>query len=149
VKRHAALVRLSHDHHHELVEARRLRAAADEDETARLAAAHAYVELFFTETVRHFRDEEEVLFPAFVRRAGVTPDLRRVLDEHMQLHGLVRALRAEVAGGDVRSESLRTLGDLLHEHVRLEERQLFPAVEEALGDEGLRDLSWPGGPVRS
>jgi hemerythrin-like domain-containing protein len=149
VKRHAALVGLSHDHHHELVQARRLRAAADEDEAARLAAARAYVDLFFTETVRHFRDEEEVLFPAFVRRVGVTPDLRRVLDEHMQLHGLVRALRAEVAGGDVRSDSLRRLGDLLHEHVRLEERQLFPAVEEALGDEGLRELSLPGARSRS
>jgi hemerythrin-like domain-containing protein len=135
VKRHPALVPLSHDHHHELVQARRLRAAAERPAAERLAAASAYVDLFFTETVRHFRDEEERLFPAYAARAGGTPLLRRILEEHMQLHGLVRALRARVAGGDVAADELRELGDLLHAHVRVEERELFPAIEETLGDE--------------
>ena len=52
----------------------------------------------------------------------------------MQLHGLVRALRAHVAAGDVPGDELRALGDLLHDHVRAEERELFPAIEAALGD---------------
>jgi hemerythrin-like domain-containing protein len=146
VKRHAALVGLSHDHHHELVQARRLRRAADGDAGARLAAAREYVELFFAETVRHFSDEEEALFPAYARRAGQTPLLRRILSEHMQLHGLVRALRAEAAGGEVQAESLRRLGDLLHGHVRVEERELFPAIEAALDDEELRSLRFPSAP---
>lgn len=146
MKRHRALVALSHDHHHELVQARRLRRAADAGPEERLAAARAYVELFFGETVRHFRDEEEVLFPTFVRRSGETPLLRRILQEHMQLHGLVRALRAEAAGGEVHAESLRRLGDLLHEHVRAEERELFPAIEAALGDEDLDALRFPARP---
>jgi hemerythrin-like domain-containing protein len=134
VKRHPALVALSHDHHHELVQARRLRAAADAGPEERLAAAREHVELFFTETVRHFRAEEEALFPAYAAAAGQTALLRRVLEEHQQLHGLVRALRAEAAGGDVSPGSLRALGDLLHTHVRVEERELFPAIEAALGD---------------
>jgi hemerythrin-like domain-containing protein len=135
VKRHPALVGLSHDHHHELVQARRLRQAADAGPEERLAAASAYVELFFTETVDHFRAEEERLFPAYVRAAGETPLLRRTLQEHMQLHGLARVLRAEVAGGDVPPGRLRELADLLHAHVRAEERELFPAIEASLGDE--------------
>jgi hemerythrin-like domain-containing protein len=140
MKRHPALVRLSHDHHHELVQARRLRHGADAGPDERLDAARAYIELFLGETVRHFRDEEEVLFPAYVRLAGETPLLRRILEEHMQLHGLVRALRAEAAGGAVPPSSVRRLGELLHEHVRAEERELFPAIEAALPDEELSAL---------
>ena len=135
MKRHPALVGLSHDHHHELVQARRLRQAADAAPDERIAAARAYVELFFTETVDHFRLEEERLFPAYVRAAGETELLRRTLLEHMQLHGLARTIRAEVAAGEVPPGRLRELGDLLHAHVRVEERELFPAIEAALGDE--------------
>ena len=140
MKRHPALVALSHDHHHEFVQARRLVRAADASADERLEAARAYVELFFTETVRHFRDEEETLFPVYARRAGETPVLQRILREHMELHGLVRALRAQVAGGDVDPERLRTLGDLLREHVRVEERELFPAIEAALTEQELEEL---------
>jgi len=139
VKRHPALAGLSHDHHRELVQARRLRAAAEAGPEERLATATAYVDVFFTETVAHFRAEEERLFPAYVRVAGESPLLRRILEEHMQLHGLVRALRAHVAAGDVPGDELLALGGLLHDHVRAEERELFPAIEAALGD-GLAGL---------
>ena len=134
MKRRPALVGLSHDHHHELVQARRLRAAADAGPEDRLAAAAAYVDVFFTDTVAHFRVEEERLFPAYVRVAGTSPLLQRILEEHMQLHGLVRSLRAHVAAGEVSGEELRALGALLHAHVRAEERELFPAIESALGE---------------
>ncbi len=140
MKRHPALVGLSHEHHSELVQARRLRRAADAAPAERLATAAAYVEAFFTETVEHFRAEEEGLFPLYARRAGATPLLHRILQEHMQLHGLVRALRAEVAGGEVAPASVRELGDLLHAHVRAEERELFPAIEAALTDADLATL---------
>ena len=140
MKRHPALAALSRDHPHELVQARRLARAADAGPEERREAARVYVELFFTETVRHFRDEEERLFPAYARHAGATPTLRRILEEHMQLHGLVRALRTQVAGGEVDPERVRELGDLLREHVRVEERELFPAVEAALSGDELQEL---------
>jgi len=50
--------------------------------------------------------------------------LERILREHMQLHGLVRALRAAAAAGDIPLEALRTLGDFLHDHVRAESHAL-------------------------
>jgi iron-sulfur cluster repair protein YtfE (RIC family) len=94
VRRHAALVLLSNEHHHELVHARRLRRAAGAGPEQRLAVASAYIDAFFTETVEHFRREEEILFPLYRRYAGSTPVLERILREHMELQGLVRALRA-------------------------------------------------------
>ena len=130
MKRHPALVPLSDDHHHELVQARRLRAAAAAGPDERLAAAAAYVEVFLTETVEHFRREEETVFPVYAARVGPgDPLLARILREHMELHGLVRALRAEVAAEEVTPETLCALGDLLSDHVRLEERELFEAIQ--------------------
>jgi len=85
--------------------------------------------VFSTETVEHFRREEEILFPLYVRHAGSTAVLERILREHMELHGLVRALRAGAVAGEIPPEALRTLGGLLHDHVRVEERELFEEIE--------------------
>ena len=129
MKRHAALAPLSDQHHHELAHARRLLRAAGAGPEERLAVASAYLDAFFTETVEHFRREEEILFPLYARHAGSSPVLERILREHMELHGLVRTLRAQAAAGDIPPEALRTLGDLLHDHVHLEERELFEEIE--------------------
>jgi hemerythrin-like domain-containing protein len=141
MKRHPALAPLSRDHHRELVQARRLRKAAGGDAASRLAAADDYVVSFFSETVAHFRHEEEDLFPLYARHCGSTPLLERILREHMQLHGLARALRSEVAAGDVVPETLRELGDLLHEHVRIEERELFETIQQVVPDAELAALA--------
>lgn len=138
MKRHPALVPLSDDHHHELVQARRLRAAADDEPHERLEAAAAYVEMFFTVTVEHFRREEEELFPVYLRQPGADAALvDRILREHMELHGLARAIRAEVAAEDVSPDTLRELGMLLHDHVRVEERELFEAIQRLVPDAEL------------
>ena len=141
MKRHPALVPLSHDHHHELGQARRLLRAADSDDAAaRLAAAETYVQAFFEGTVAHFRREEEELFPLYARHAGATELVERILQEHMQLHGLARALRTEVASGTVAPELLRELGGLLREHVRVEERILFEEIQRVVPAEELEAL---------
>ena len=142
MKRHPALIPLSDDHHHELVQARRLSQAAEGTPAARLAAGAAYVELFFTETVDHFRREEEGVFPLYAARAGDDdPLLVRILREHMELHGLARTLRAEVAAGEVTEGTLRALGALLHDHVRVEERELFEEIQRIVPDEELARLT--------
>ena len=139
-KRHPALVSLSEDHHHELAHAKRLLRGAGAGPKERLAVASAYVDAFFMETVEHFRREEEILFPLYVRHAGSTPVLERILREHMQLHGLVRALRAQAAAGDIPPEALKTLGQLLDDHVRVEERQLFEEIERIVPAAELKGL---------
>lgn len=141
MKRHPALVPLSDDHHHELVQARRLLRAAEAPAGERLAAAAAYVEAFFTDTVEHFRREEDDLFPVYARRPGAdTVLVERILREHMELNGLARTLRAEVAAGDVSADTLRELGTLLHGHVRLEERELFESIQRVVPASELEQL---------
>ena len=141
MKRHPALVALSDDHHHELVQARRLLAAADAPPKARLRAASAYVEVFFSETVEHFRREEENVFPLYARQPAANVELLdRIVREHMELHGLARTLRAQVSAGDVSGTTLEEVGFLLRAHVRLEERELFEDVQRVVPPEELDAL---------
>jgi len=45
-----------------------------------------------------------------------------------------------VAAGIVDRETLDAAGELLDAHIRLEERQLFPLIEELVPDDELRRL---------
>ncbi len=141
VRRLAALAPFSGEHQQELVHARRLVRAADAAPAERVAVAGAYVQAFFAQTVEHFRREEEELFPLYALHAGSTPTLERVLAEHMQLHGLVRALRTHLAAGEAAANELRALGSLLCEHVRIEERELFAEIQRVVPAAELERLA--------
>jgi hemerythrin-like domain-containing protein len=141
VKRHPGLAELSREHHQELVLARSLKRAAGAAPQERLTAAASYVEQFFGPTAAHFRREEEVVFPVYVRHAGQTALVDRILREHMELHGLALELRAHVAAGEVPSETLAALGSLLYDHVRLEERELFEEIQRVVPDAELEALA--------
>jgi hemerythrin-like domain-containing protein len=140
VKRHPGLASLSREHHHELSLARTLRRAAAAPSEERLAVAAEYLAHFFGPTAEHFRQEEESVFPLFVRHAGPTPLVDRILREHMELQGLARELRAQVAAGEVEPQTLEALGVLLHDHVRLEERELFEQIQRVVPSAELEAL---------
>ena len=114
------------------------------DDATRLEAARTYVDAFFTDTVEHFRREEETVLPLYARQPTADAGLlERVLREHMELHGLARALRAEVAAEDVSGATLEELGSLLRDHVRLEERELFEDVQRIVPPAELDALPLP------
>ena len=143
MKRAAELRGLSIDHHHGLVNARRLRRAASGEEGAPEEVAGAFLEFWHKDASIHFRREEEVLLPVLARYGG---DLGRepvvsMLAQHARIRGLVMDLSDEVTGGGVRPETLRSIGEGLEEHIRLEEREVFPLVERALPREGLEELA--------
>lgn len=130
MRRHPALIPLSHDHHHALVQARRARLGADADAGERLRAADETVRFFEAETLEHFREEEERFFP-LLAEGGEPPELVvRALADHCVLHAAIEGLRGGLERGEVSPEALRALGERLEAHVRLEERELFPLLEE-------------------
>jgi hypothetical protein len=124
MKRHPALIPLSDDHHRALVEARRLRRAADSDEDPELAAS-AFADFYATHSVPHFREEEETLFPLVAGLDEARPLVVEALLDHQRLHALVAELQGSA---DVR-RTMRAIGEQLEAHVRFEERQLFPLIE--------------------
>jgi quercetin dioxygenase-like cupin family protein len=125
VKRHRALVPLSHDHHHALVAARRLRRPGEADAAVE---ADAFSRFFADESVRHFREEEEQLFPLVAESEEARPLIVRALLEHQRLH----ALAGRLASGETATR--RELAELLEAHVRFEERELFPLIERLVED---------------
>ena len=135
MKRHPALVPLSYDHHHALVRARQLRRAAAGDGEERRAAAARFRRFFADETSRHFREEEEQLFPLL---DGEPAPLVQALREHQRLRALVRQL-----GEDQSPETLTAVADLLEAHIRLEERVLFELLQQEVPEERLAGLELP------
>ena len=133
MKRDPALIPLSHDHHHALAAARRLRLAADGIDAQ--AESETFLRFFTEDSVRHFREEEERLFPLVVDHAEAQPLVAKALLEHQQLH----AMAARLASGEM--APMRDLAVLLEGHVRFEERELFPLIERLVGD-GLSALEF-------
>jgi hemerythrin-like domain-containing protein len=130
MKRSEALAALSRDHHHALDAARRLRRA---DAGAVDAAIAHFQEFWQRDGRRHFEIEEELILPAMsADDADWRAATARVLDEHRR----IRAGAREVAD----LEAAHALGDLLHDHVRLEERELFALLEARLPEDDLTAL---------
>jgi hypothetical protein len=122
-----ALVTLSPDHHLALYVARTLkRATAD---TARDGRA-AFVGYWEEHGREHFRLEEEILLPAYARHGDPHhPLVARALCDHVDIRARADALMLDAT---LDPAILHELGTRLADHVRLEERQLFPLIEAAL-----------------
>jgi iron-sulfur cluster repair protein YtfE (RIC family) len=132
MKRHAALQPLSRDHHVALVAAQRLRRATEA--TADDARQH-FLTFWHEHGAKHFRVEEDVLLPRFAAHADPdTAAIARMLMDHVRIRA--RALAVATAGVD----ELHALGEELAEHVRLEERRVFPLIEASLSDAAAAEL---------
>ena len=144
MKRHPALQALSSDHHHGLVQARRLVQTAEQDPrdpAALQATAQAFLAFWTAETQPHFRAEEEVLLPAFARYADPDqPPIVQMLLQHVRIRALAAALAAQSAGGAPDPATLHALGTLLRAHIRLEEDAVFPLLETTLPEAALAAL---------
>jgi hypothetical protein len=142
MRRHPSLIPLTHDHHHALAQARKLQLAAGRDASDRREAAREIVGFFGADTLRHFREEEEIVFPLLLETSGEPPpELVRALVEHVRLHARVTGLKREIATDSVAETSLLEIAELLQGHVRFEEKQLFPLMEKLIAAEALDDVS--------
>lgn len=127
MKRDPALVSLSHDHHQALFVAQKLRRATPDT----LGDARAAFLAYWEEHGRaHFRLEEEVLLPAYAAHGEPHhPLVARALCDHVAIRHRADALARDSAST---AGSIRELGVRLADHVRLEERKLFPLIERAM-----------------
>lgn len=124
MKRDPRLQGLSSDHHHALVFARRLAEAVAagraDPATAREAGAQ-----FFGAIDPHFQIEERSLLPA-LREVGALALVERTEADHASLRALASSAQAGAC------EGLDRFAALLTEHIRFEERELFPCCETRL-----------------
>ena len=140
MKRHPALYQLSHDHHQGLILAQQLKKGTPQYKgmPSTLEGKKEYaISLYRTELVKHFEDEEKILFPSVIKRDDEVDKLiEEVISEHRKMESLVKDLMRK---SDV-TDLLDELGRLLEKHIRKEERKLFPKIEEILSEGELKTI---------
>ncbi|MEM7245333.1 MAG: hemerythrin domain-containing protein [Acidobacteriota bacterium] len=129
MKRIPGLRPLSDDHHSALVMARQCRLAEPDTAAATWRHVRSARDDHFE---RHFLLEEEHLVPA-LEALGEAEHATRIRDDHERLRELLS--REELELGE-----LHEFGELLKQHVRYEEREVFAATQERLPDDVLSAL---------
>ena len=131
MKRIPELRDLSDDHHHGLVLARKAKRAADGEVGPSVVEVWAMArESFRTELEPHFQIEEKFI-GASLNDQGESQLAQRLLDEHTALREFFAPEHARTVAG------LRRFGELLEQHIRFEERELFQVAQTTLDADTL------------
>ena len=140
MKRHSAIVPLSHDHHHALILALAIKKNAVKSGLGAKSIEEkvkATINAYNTELIPHFSHEEVLLFPIAL---GKDEELDKMIEDIMEEHDKIRSSIESLNNGNI-EDNLDAFGRLLEQHVRTEERILFPKIEEVVGDEELNILN--------
>ena len=101
---------------------------------------------FLREMERHIGIEEDLLFPAFEERTGMTGGPTETMRmEHEQMRGMFAQMRAAIEARDAEQYLgvAETLLILLQQHNMKEEDMMYPMLDQSLGDDApglLRQL---------
>ena len=125
LKRHKALQPLSREHHHGLLLSWKIRAGFNKNiEAERMKV---YADWFFeNHLVPHFELEEQHIFTILDEDNEL---VKRALSEH-------RRIKRLFADEDVKS-ALSKIEEVLDQHIRFEERILFPEIQKSATEEQL------------
>jgi iron-sulfur cluster repair protein YtfE (RIC family) len=108
-------------------------AALADDWSKAEAAFHA----FRDDMARHFRMEEEVLFPALKSAGGPSGPVHIMLMEHAQIKELLKQMGAAVERKDTQEYGglSETLLMVMQQHNNKEENILYPIMDQILANE--------------
>lgn len=139
MKRFAGFVPLSREHHDGLLLATRLqqgRNALLRMWSHDLHWQAEYVVKFFDDNLEtHFAAEEEAVFPEAEACPGGGELAAALIAQHKELRAMAEFLRRP---DEKKLEcTLVQFGQTLEEHIRREERELFPLMESTLSEERL------------
>jgi iron-sulfur cluster repair protein YtfE (RIC family) len=130
IKRGKELVALSRDHHEGLLLSWKIRTGLKlETEPARIIN---YVLYSFDHHLRdHFAQEEAIVFPLL----SETDERRtRAFAEHQHIYQMTEQMAANT---DAATVVLPAFADFLEAHIRFEERDLFPYIEQQADRDAL------------
>ncbi len=132
IKRNKHILQLSKDHHFTLLFSWKIRQGLKHE--ADVERIKKYVQYFWQRDMQdHFREEEDILF-APVKDAEV----QKAIEDHRQIKEQIDLLKTST--GEEASKQLTTLADLVDAHVRYEERELFPHLENVLTEAQLETI---------
>ncbi|MEN2750952.1 hemerythrin domain-containing protein [Psychrobacter sp. FBL11] len=136
MKRAPQLQPLSRQHHLGLHIGRHAKECADNPQeiTAHWQALSSYIH----DMQAHFSIEDNLITKALLPHQATQPKVASVLNTMKEQHRLLNNMKTEIQTTQTCEETIITvgqvkqLGNLLYDHLRFEERELFPIVEEYL-----------------
>ena len=137
MRRDASLHGLSHHHQHGLALCVVIRRTLDRDssEATRRDLAAKVVRMWEAELEGHFAVEERVLFPALRGRIDAPLLVDRLVEEHREIETRIRDLESSPE-----EHRLLSFAQMLNDHIRVEERQLFEQAQQHLNADELAEL---------
>lgn len=132
IKRSEYIVKLSRDHHASLLFCWKIRQGRRNGiDSNRIKP---YVAYFAAEHLTpHFVEEEDILFRSVLEDSLV----QQAFEEHKQINMLVE----KIAENDHPERFLDEIADIVDQHVRFEERVLFPHLEQIIPEVQLKEIS--------
>ncbi len=140
MKRHPSLTPLSREHHPVLILAQLLKkdTPAYKGMPTEPAAKAAYaLNLFLTDMKKHFSKEELLL----QKVAGLNTQIDKLTKEIVQEHQELASDFLAITSSRDRVNELDALGKKLEQHIRKEERELFPLIEQYCTGALLNELA--------
>lgn len=131
LKRSDDIVALSREHHHGLLFCWKIKQGLAKK--VNLGRLQKYVNYFWQEHLeQHFKDEEVLLF------SEVSDKLcDDAVQQHVEIAQLVKDINTE---GRYDESTFRSLASALDQHIRYEERLLFPFLEVAIAPEKMAEI---------
>ncbi len=130
IKRNENIVKLSQDHHASLLFCWKLRQGVKY--SAAPERMIKYVQYFWDHHFsQHFKEEEEFLFSPL----PADDKVQKAIEDHEKIMTFIKNI--ELSGTEDQADILLELADLVDQHVRFEERVLFPHLEKELSEEEL------------
>lgn len=135
MKRSEALQVLSSDHHASLVLGKKCQETAQSDDQEAIQLLCKKLVSEFEQWDHHFRTEETAIFELAKQKGG---QLATICAHLQKEHEQMRAMTKAMAEGDC--SPLHEFGEMLYDHTRVEERLLFPLVEQQFSQEELAQV---------
>jgi hemerythrin-like domain-containing protein len=135
MKREKQLQPLSHQHHNGLMAALLLKKGV-EKQADTTVMDDFIVSVWNDELRNHFIKEEVYLHPHVLQIPSLMEKYELMKAEHHQIRHLIDAIRS----GDSNVARITDFYTLLEKHIRFEERELFPFIEQNIQPEQLNEL---------
>ncbi len=134
MKRNPNLVHLSSEHHDGLVIALRIKKALDHLQDYQVLID--YIHHLWPSLKHHFSQEEDnfLAYPTIQKQDKL---IKRMLDEHLEFEYIITKINPD--NPDLRND-LQAFSTLLKDHIRFEERLLFPYIEDQLTTQELAQV---------
>lgn len=131
MKRHDSIIPLSREHHFGLLFCWKIRQGIKMQIPAE--RIQPYIEYFWDNHLRRHFDEEETLLFTLLQGSLV----EQAISEHLHIKQLIESI---ICAKPAHHEKINVLADTLDNHIRFEERTLFPHMERELPTDKLMAL---------